>query len=93
MQILFTECAHAAMCINACALWLERHHCSLDCEMLGNAGAADAGALLAKLVQMFGWNASFMALIGACGIILLLMAPMMHLDNFSQRRQKELKII
>ncbi|KAK9916065.1 hypothetical protein WJX75_008056 [Coccomyxa subellipsoidea] len=51
-------------------------------------GAANAGAPLAKLVQTFGWNATLMALIGACGIILLLMAPMMHLDNFSQRRQR-----
>ena len=86
------ECAHAAMCIKVCALWMERHFCSSDCEIYGDAGAANAGVPLAKLVQTYGWNAYFMALIGACGIILLLLAPMMRLDNFSQRMAKvELK--
>ena len=60
--------------------------------MLGDAGAANAGVPLAKIVQMYGWNAYFMALIGACGIILLLMAPMINLDSYSQRVAKvELK--
>ena len=57
------------MCIKVCALWMERHHCSSDCETYGNAGAANAGVLLAELLQMYGWNAYFMALVGACGII------------------------
>ncbi|KAK9901089.1 hypothetical protein WJX75_003573 [Coccomyxa subellipsoidea] len=51
-------------------------------------GAANAGVPLARLVQMYGWDAYFMALIGACGIIILLLAPMMHLDSFSQRMAK-----
>ncbi len=71
---------------------MDLHHCSLDCETLGNAGAANAGVPLARIVQMYGWNAYFAALIGACGIVLLLMAPMMHLDSHSQRMASTLKV-
>lgn len=57
-----------------------------------NAGAANAGVPLAKIVQTYGWNAYFMSLMGACGIVLLLMAPMTRLDSYSQRMAKaELK--
>ncbi|KAK9908663.1 hypothetical protein WJX75_001165 [Coccomyxa subellipsoidea] len=55
-------------------------------------GAANAGVPLAKIVQTYGWNAYFMSLMGACGIVLLLMAPMTRLDSYSQRMAKaELK--
>ncbi len=58
----------------------------------GSAGAANAGVPLAKIVQTYGWNAYFMSMIGACGIVLLLMAPMTRLESYSQRMAKaELK--
>ncbi len=60
--------------------------------VLGFAGAANAGVPLAHLVQTYGWNAYFMSMIGACGIVLLLMAPMTRLESYSQRMAKaELK--
>lgn len=52
------------------------------------AGAANAGVPLAKIVQTYGWNAYFMALAGACGIILLLLAPMTNLKSYSQRMEE-----
>ncbi|CAL8460878.1 g409 [Coccomyxa elongata] len=55
-------------------------------------GAANAGVPLAHLVQTYGWNAYFTSMIGACGIVLLLMAPMTRLESYSQRMAKaELK--
>lgn len=50
------------------------------------AGAANAGVPLAKIVQAYGWNAYFASLAGACGIILLLLAPMTNLKSYSQRQ-------
>lgn len=51
-----------------------------------HAGAANAGVPLAKIVQTYGWNAYFMSLAGACGIILLLLAPMTNLKSYSSAR-------
>ena len=50
------------------------------------AGAANAGVPLAKIVQTYGWNAYFASLAGACGIVLLLLAPMTNLKSYSQRQ-------
>lgn len=52
------------------------------------AGAANAGVPLAKIVQTYGWNAYFASLAGACGIILLLLAPMTNLKSYSQREEE-----
>ena len=49
-------------------------------------GAANAGVPLAHLVQNYGWNSYFAALAGACGIVLLLLAPMTNLKSYSQRQ-------
>jgi sugar phosphate permease len=47
---------------------------------------------LAKIVQTYGWNAYFISLVSACGIVLLLMAPMTQLKSYSQREaEAELK--
>lgn len=55
-------------------------------------GAANAGVPLAKIVQSYGWNAYFASLVGACGVVLLLMAPMTNLKSYSQRQaEAELK--
>lgn len=48
-------------------------------------GAAGAGAPLAMIVQKFGWNALFTTLIGAAGINLVLLAPMINLQSYTQR--------
>lgn len=37
------------------------------------------------IVQKFGWNALFTTLIGAAGINLLLLAPMVNLKSYTQR--------
>jgi MFS transporter, OPA family, sugar phosphate sensor protein UhpC len=36
-------------------------------------------------VKNYGWNAYFTALIGACGVAVLLLSPMINLKNFVQR--------
>ncbi len=51
-------------------------------------GAANAGVPLAKIVQTYGWNAYFISLAGACGVILLLLAPMTNLKSYSQRMEE-----
>ena len=43
---------------------------------------------LAKIVQTYGWNAYFASLAGACGVILLLLAPMTNLKSYSQREEE-----
>lgn len=52
------------------------------------AGAANAGVPLAKIVQTYGWNAYFISLAGACGIVLLLLAPMTNLKSYTQRMEE-----
>ena len=52
------------------------------------AGAANAGVPLAKIVQTYGWNAYFISLAGACGVVLLLLAPMTNLKSYSQRMEE-----
>ncbi|KAK9824039.1 hypothetical protein WJX72_007208 [[Myrmecia] bisecta] len=49
-------------------------------------GAANAGVPLALIVQRYGWSTYFSTLIGACGVILLLLAPMTQLKSYVQRQ-------
>jgi len=48
-------------------------------------GAANAGVPLSIIVKNYGWNAYFISLLSACGVALLLLAPMVNLKNFVQR--------
>lgn len=48
-------------------------------------GAANAGVPLSIIVKNYGWNAYFVALLSACGVALVLLAPMVNLKNFVQR--------
>lgn len=51
------------------------------------AGAANAGIPLSIIVKEYGWAAYFNTLIGACGLALLLLSPMVNLRSFVQRRE------
>jgi sugar phosphate permease len=48
-------------------------------------GAANAGIPLSHLVQSQGWGAFFTALLGACGVALLLLAFVANAQSFGQR--------
>jgi len=54
------------------------------------AGAANAGVPLAMIVQRYGWDAFFIAMIASCAIVLLLLAPMTNLKSYSQREAQGL---
>ncbi len=47
-------------------------------------GAANAGVPLAFVVEKYGWNAYFAVLMACCGVVLVLMLPMMNLKSYSQ---------
>ena len=47
-------------------------------------GAANAGIPLSIIVKQYGWEAYFVALLAACAMVLLLMAPMVNLKSFVQ---------
>ena len=48
------------------------------------AGAANAGVPLAAIVQNYGWDVYFGALIASCVITVLLILPMARLKSYSQ---------
>ena len=48
-------------------------------------GAANAGIPLSIIVKNYGWNAYFTALLIACGMAILLLAPMVNLKSYVQR--------
>jgi len=50
-------------------------------------GAANAGVPLSLLVQQYGWNAFFAALLCACTVGTLLLAPVVGAESFVQRSQ------
>ena len=49
-------------------------------------GAANAGVPLSLLVQQYGWDAFFLALICACAIGILLLAPITGAKSYLQRQ-------
>ena len=49
-------------------------------------GAANAGVPLSLLVQQYGWDAFFLALIFACGTGILLLAPLVGAKSYLQRQ-------
>lgn len=49
------------------------------------AGAANAGIPLSIIVKNYGWNAYFTSLLIACGMAILLLAPMVNLKSYVQR--------
>ncbi|KAL3139964.1 hypothetical protein ABBQ38_004251 [Trebouxia sp. C0009 RCD-2024] len=51
-------------------------------------GAANAGIPLSIIVKNYGWNAYFTALLIACGMAILLLAPMVNLKSYVQREGK-----
>lgn len=51
-------------------------------------GAANAGIPLSIIVRDWGWHWYFATLLGACGMALLLLAPMVKLKSHVQRMQK-----
>jgi len=54
-------------------------------NLLCSAGAANAGIPLSIIVKKYGWNAYFTALLVACGMAILLLAPMVNLKSYVQR--------
>ena len=48
-------------------------------------GAANAGVPLSLLVQRFGWDAFFAVMVGACGVAVLLLLPLLDARSFVQR--------
>lgn len=50
-------------------------------------GAANAGIPLSMIVKNHGWEAYFVALLIACGMALLLLAPMVNLKSYVQREE------
>jgi len=48
-------------------------------------GAANAGVPLSLLVQQYGWNAFFSALLLACAAAMLLLAPITSAQSYVQR--------
>ena len=47
-------------------------------------GAANAGIPLSIVVQQYGWNAYFMALLGACAVAVVLLLPMVNAKSYVQ---------
>lgn len=54
-------------------------------------GAANAGVPLSLLVQQYGWNAFFTALLLACFVGVMLLAPITRAQSQVQREAKRLK--
>jgi OPA family sugar phosphate sensor protein UhpC-like MFS transporter len=54
-------------------------------------GAANAGVPLSLLVQRYGWDAFFATMIGASGVALLLLVPLMNAKSFVQRDADAIK--
>lgn len=54
-------------------------------KLIWSAGAANAGIPLSIIVKNYGWNAYFTALLVACGMAILLLAPMVNLKSYVQR--------
>eukprot|EP00210_Caulerpa_lentillifera_P004711 g4495.t1 len=54
-------------------------------------GAANAGIPLSIIVQKYGWNEYFTALLASCGMALLLLAPMMNLKSDVQKEEMKLE--
>ena len=52
------------------------------------AGAANAGVPLAAIVQNYGWDAYFIALIVSCVAAIVLVLPMARLKSYSQTQAK-----
>jgi sugar phosphate permease len=52
-------------------------------------GAANAGIPLSVIVKNYGWTAYFTALLAACGMAILLLAPMVNLKSYVQRVGKK----
>jgi sugar phosphate permease len=50
-------------------------------------GAANAGIPLSILVRDYGWSAYFSALLAACFLALVLLAPMTRLKSYVQREE------
>ncbi|CEG00957.1 Major facilitator superfamily domain, general substrate transporter [Ostreococcus tauri] len=50
-------------------------------------GAANAGVPLSLLVQQYGWDAFFAALLSATAVGILLLAPMIDAKSYLQRKQ------
>ena len=49
-------------------------------------GAANAGVPLSWLVQQQGWSAYFSALIAACGVAFVLLAPLAGARSFAEKQ-------
>ena len=54
-------------------------------------GAANAGIPLSMIVKNYGWNQYFFALISACGMAMLLLAPMINLKSDVQNEAARLE--
>ena len=59
--------------------------CALIVHVSTDAGAANAGIPLSIIVKNYGWNAYFTSLLVACGMAILLLAPMVNLKSYVQR--------
>ena len=56
-------------------------------------GAANAGIPLSMIVRDAGWGAYFTALLAACGIAILLLAPMVNAKSYVQmEEERKLKL-
>ena len=49
-------------------------------------GAANAGVPLSLLVQQYGWDAFFTALLSACALATFLLAPLVDAKSYLQRK-------
>lgn len=45
---------------------------------------------LSWIITKYGWGAFFTALTAACGVALLLLAPLMRLPSYTERRQQQM---
>jgi sugar phosphate permease len=52
-------------------------------------GAANAGIPLSHIVQTAGWNGFFTALLGACGVALLLLSTVSRASSYNQRTARQ----
>lgn len=59
--------------------------CTWTSRWIAYLGAAGAGVPIALIVQKYGWNAYFVALLASCAIILALLAPTINLKSYVQR--------
>ena len=51
-------------------------------------GAANAGVPLAAIVQARGWDAFFATLAGCCGVVVLLLLPLVTAPSYSQKETR-----